>query len=276
MKKRFTPRVEKKSKFNPTETIDKPVDMHTLLELGGHFGHKTSDWCPKAVSYIFGEKNGIHIINVDATIKAWESIKPIILKTSREGGSFLFVGTKIQVREVVKTQAERCGAFYVNSKWLGGTLTNLPTIRRSIDKMKLIDNRIDLASKGELPISKKEIMNLQKDADKLHRFFGGIAEMKKMPSMIFVMEPLRDSLAIVESTKMQVPVVALSDTNMNPERITYPIPCNDDAVGIVQLFFSQVANLIIEGRQEFGKHLEQQAELLIQEEELAMLEAASV
>ncbi|MDO8536433.1 MAG: 30S ribosomal protein S2 [Candidatus Omnitrophota bacterium] len=224
--------------------------MKSLLEAGVHFGHETKRWNPKMKKYIFGEKNKIYIIDLEKTQSAVLKACDFLSKVASEGGNILFVGTKKQAQEIVKEEALRCGMFYVNQRWLGGMLTNFQTIKKSIKRLEDIeamreDGRFD-------KISKKEVSQLNKEAFKLNKNLEGIRSMGKPPKVMFVIDSKKEDIAVKEARKIGIPIVALVDTNCDPDVIDYPIPGNDDAIRSIKLIMSIVADSILGGRQKFA------------------------
>lgn len=223
------------------------VSMKQLLEAGVHFGHQTRRWNPKMAAYIFTERNGIYIIDLQKTVKKLEEAYNFVRDLTAEGKSVLFVGTKKQAQESVKDEAERAGAFYVNARWLGGMMTNFTTIRHRIDRLKQLrtmeaDGTFDL-------LPKKEVIKLNLEIEKLEKFLGGIKEMKKLPGALFIVDPRKERIAVAEAKKLHIPIVAIVDTNCDPDEIDYVIPGNDDAIRAVKLISATMANAIIEGRE---------------------------
>ncbi len=223
------------------------VSMKQLLEAGVHFGHQTRRWNPKMAEYIFTERNGIYIIDLQKTVKKIENAYDFIREISSEGKSVLFVGTKKQAQDSVKEEAERAGAYYVNARWLGGMLTNFSTIRRRIDRLKQLrgmeaDGTFDL-------LPKKEVIKLNLEIEKLEKFLGGIKEMKSIPGALFIVDPRKERIAVAEAKKLGIPIVAIVDTNCDPDEVDYVIPGNDDAIRAVKLISETIANAIIEGRE---------------------------
>ena len=226
------------------------IQMKELLEAGVHFGHQTKRWNPKMKKYIFGARNSIYIIDLQKTLRLWHQAASFMTKAAAEGKTFLFVATKPQAADLVAEQAQRCGAFYVNNRWLGGMLTNFATIKKSLDKLKEIEATLaDPARTAQM--SKKEILGLERIRTKLDAAFHGIRDMRQVPDVIFVIDPHREDIAITEANKLGIPVVGLVDTNCNPELISYVIPGNDDAIRSILLFTERVADSILEGRQAF-------------------------
>jgi len=223
------------------------VSMKQLLEAGVHFGHQTRRWNPKMQEYIFTERNGIYIIDLQKTVRKLEEAYKFVREISMEGKSVLFVGTKKQAQESVKEEAERAGAFYVNARWLGGMMTNFTTIQRRINRLKQLrametDGTFDL-------LPKKEVIKLNLEIEKLEKFMGGIKEMKEMPGALFIVDPRKERIAVAEAKKLGIPIVAIVDTNCDPDEIDYVIPGNDDAIRAVKLIAGAIANAIIEGNE---------------------------
>ena len=226
------------------------IQMKELLEAGVHFGHQTKRWNPKMKKYIFGKRNGIYIIDLQKTLRLWNQAAGFLTKAASQGKTFLFVATKPQAQELIAEQAQRCGAFFVNNRWLGGMLTNFATIKKSLDKLKEIEATLnDPARTAQL--SKKEILNLNRAKAKLEASFAGIRDMRAVPDVIFVIDPHREDIAITEASKLGIKIVAIVDTNCDPEKIDYVIPGNDDAIRSILLFSERVSDSILEGRQSF-------------------------
>lgn len=221
--------------------------MKQLLEAGVHFGHQTRRWNPKMKKYIFTERNGIYIIDLQKTVKKIEEAYEFVRQLGEDGGTILFVGTKKQAQESVKDEANRSGMYFVNQRWLGGTLTNFQTIRKRINRLKEIEKMEEDGTFEVLP--KKETVNLLKEKDRLLKFLGGIKDMKKLPDAIFVIDPRKESIAIAEARKLNIPIIGIVDTNCDPDEIDYVIPANDDAIRAVKLLTSTIADAIIEGNQ---------------------------
>lgn len=222
------------------------ISMKELLEAGVHFGHQTKRWNPKMKKYIFGSRNGIYIIDLQKTLKKFKEAAQYMTDAAAKGGTILFVGTKRQAQESVEQEAQRCGMYYVNNRWLGGTLTNFKTIRRSVETL----NRYEaMAHDGSYEnLTKKEILNIEKKKEKLLKVLSGIQSMTKLPDVLFVVDPNREKIAVAEAHKLGIPVVAIVDTNCDPENIDYVIPGNDDAIRAVKLFTSKTAECVLEGR----------------------------
>jgi small subunit ribosomal protein S2 len=223
------------------------VSMKQLLEAGVHFGHQTRRWNPKMGKYIFTERNGIYIIDLQKTVKMMEQAYNFVRELAANGGNILFVGTKKQAQEAVKEEAERCDMFYVNHRWLGGTLTNFQTIRKRIERLHELERMEEDGTFDVLP--KKEVILLKKEQAKLEKFLGGIKHMKKLPDAIFVIDPRKERIAVAEARKLNIPIVAIVDTNCDPDEVDYVIPGNDDAIRAVRLFTGKIADAILEGRQ---------------------------
>ena len=221
--------------------------MKQLLEAGVHFGHQTRRWNPKMAPYIFTERNGIYIIDLQKTVVKLEEAYNFVREISMEGKSVLFVGTKKQAMESVKDEATRAGAFYVNARWLGGMLTNFTTIRRRIARLKQLRTMEEDGTFDLLP--KKEVIKLNLEIEKLEKFLGGIKDMKEMPGALFVVDPRKEKIAVAEAKKLGIPIVAIVDTNCDPDDVDYIIPGNDDAIRAVKLISGAMANAIIEGKE---------------------------
>jgi len=223
------------------------ISMKHLLEAGVHFGHQTRRWNPKMSRYIFTERNGIYIIDLQKTVKMVEDAYNFIRDIAAEGKKILFVGTKKQAQESVKEEAERCGMFYVNERWLGGMLTNFSTIRKRVDRLYELE-KMEVDGTFDL-LPKKEVAQLLHERDKLQRFLGGIKEMTELPGALFVVDPRKERIAIAEARKLNIPIVAIVDTNCDPDEVDVVIPGNDDAIRAVKLLTSKMADAVIEGTQ---------------------------
>ena len=223
------------------------VSMKQLLEAGVHFGHQTRRWNPKMATYIYTERNGIYIIDLQKTVKKLEEAYNFVRDLSTEGKAVLFVGTKKQAQESVKDEAVRAGAYYVNARWLGGMLTNFRTIRRRIDRLRQLRTMEEDGTFDLLP--KKEVVKLNLEIEKLEKFLGGIKDMKQLPGALFIVDPRKERIAVSEAQKLGIPIVAIVDTNCDPDEIDYVIPGNDDAIRAVKLISATMANAIIEGRE---------------------------
>lgn len=228
------------------------ISMKQLLEAGVHFGHQTRRWNPKMAEYIFTERNGIYIIDLQKTVKKIEKAYMFVRDIAMSGEDILFVGTKKQAQESIREEAERVNMYYVNARWLGGMLTNFKTIKKRIDRLEQIKKMGEDGTFDLLP--KKEVIKLNKELDRLEKFLGGIKDMKKLPGALFVVDPKKEKIAIAEAHKLGIPVVAIVDTNCDPDEVDYVIPGNDDAIRAVKLIASTMANAVVEGRQ--GEQLE--------------------
>lgn len=223
------------------------ISMKQLLEAGVHFGHQTRRWNPKMDRYIFTERNGIYIIDLQKTVKKVEEAYRFIRDLAAQGGTVLFVGTKKQAQEAVKEEAERSGMYYINQRWLGGTLTNFQTIRTRIGRLKELERMQEDGTFDVLP--KKEVALLKKEMDRLEKFLGGIKDMEQLPDAVFIIDPRKERIAVAEARKLNIPIVGIVDTNCDPDEIDYVIPGNDDAIRAVRLLTGKMADAIIEGKQ---------------------------
>ena len=223
------------------------VSMKQLLEAGVHFGHQTRRWNPKMAPYIYTERNGIYVVALQKTVKKLDDAYMFVRELSANGENVLFVGTKKQAGDSIKEEAERAGAYYVNARWLGGMLTNFKTIRRRIDRLAQLRKMEEDGTFDRLP--KKEVVKLELEIEKLEKFLGGIKEMNKLPGALFIVDPRKERIAVAEAHKLGIPIVAIVDTNCDPDEIDYVIPGNDDAIRAVRLIASAMADAIIEGRQ---------------------------
>ncbi len=223
------------------------VSMKQLLEAGVHFGHQTRRWNPKMAPYIFTERNGIYIIDLQKTVKKLDEAYNVVRDIATAGGSILFVGTKKQAQESIKEEALRCGMHYVNARWLGGMLTNYRTIRRRIDRMEQLKKMREDGTFDLLP--KKEVIKLQLEIEKLEKFLGGVKDMNGLPAALFIVDSRKEHIAVAEARKLNIPIISIVDTNCDPDEIDYVIPGNDDAIRAVKLIAGAMANAIIEGRQ---------------------------
>jgi len=223
------------------------VSMKQLLEAGVHFGHQTRRWNPKMAPYIYTERNGIYIIDLQKTVKKLEEAYNFVRECSANGGYVLFVGTKKQAQDAIKEEAARCGGYYVNARWLGGMLTNFRTMRTRIDRLAQLRKMEEDGTFAMLP--KKEVIKHQGEIEKLEKYLGGVKEMKKIPAALFIVDPRKERNAIAEAKKLNIPVVAIVDTNCDPDEIDYVIPGNDDAIRAIRLIAAAMASAAIEGRQ---------------------------
>ena len=238
------------------------VAMKQLLEAGVHFGHQTRRWDPKMAEYIFQARNGIHIIDLQKTSKKLDEAYAFLKEQAEAGKTVLFVGTKKQAQECVKEAAEKCGMYYVNQRWLGGTLTNFDTIRKRIDRLTQLETMQEDGTFDVLP--KKEVILLKKEMEKLEKNLGGIKEMTEVPGVMFIVDPKKEKIGILEARKLGIPVIGLVDTNCNPQDVDYAIPGNDDAIRAVKLIADCMANAVIEGKQ--GESMEAVEEAMEVEE----------
>lgn len=222
------------------------VTVKDMLQAGVHFGHQTRRWNPKMKSYIYGPRNGIYIINLDITKKLFEKACEFITAEVKQGGTILFVGTKRQAQDIIKEEARRCGMYYVDHRWLGGMLTNFQTIKNSIDRLKSIESMQADGSINRFP--KKEVLLMEKERIKLERNVGGIKDMRNLPTVIFVIDPRKEDIAVSEAVKLGVPVVAITDTNCDPDGIDFIIPGNDDAIRSIRLISYHVAEAVLAGQ----------------------------
>ena len=223
------------------------VSMKQLLEAGVHFGHQTRRWNPKMAAYIYTERNGIYIIDLQKTVKKLEEAYNFVRDLAQSGETLLFVGTKKQAQEAIKEEATRCGGYYVNARWLGGMLTNFKTIRQRIQRLEQLRKMQEDGTFDRLP--KKEVGKLELEIEKLEKYLGGIKTMNKLPGALFIVDPRKERIAVAEAKKLGIPIVAIVDTNCDPDEIDYVIPGNDDAIRAVRLIAGAMANAIIEGRE---------------------------
>ena len=242
------------------------ISMKQLLEAGVHFGHQTRRWNPKMAKYIFTERNGIYIIDLQKTVKKVDEAYNFIRETAASGKSILFVGTKKQAQEAMRDEALRCNMFFVNERWLGGMLTNFKTIQKRVQRLRTLEKMEEDGTFEVLP--KKEVIGLHREMAKLTKYLGGIKDMKKLPGALFVIDPRKEHIAVLEARKLNIPVVATVDTNCDPDEIDYVIPANDDAIRAVKLLAGKMADAVLEGRQ--GMQTEENAT----EEAAAPAEAA--
>lgn len=246
------------------------VSMKQLLECGVHFGHQTRRWNPKMKPYIFTERNGIYIIDLQKTVKGLEKAYDFVREVSKSGGTLLFVGTKRQAQDPIREEALKAGQYYINQRWLGGLLTNFATIRRRVTRMGELQEMENNGTINKYP--KKEIIKLRKEREKLEKYLSGIKEMKDIPDAIFIIDPRRETIAVLEAHKLGIPVISIVDTNCDPDVIDYPIPGNDDAIRAIELIVGLMANAFIEGRQGQDSKVED----VNKEEEVEEVKEASV
>ena len=223
------------------------INIRTLLEAGCHFGHQTRRWNPKMKPFIFGERNGIYIIDLQKTVKKLDEAYNFVRDTAAQGGEILFVGTKKQAQDSIRDEATRCGMHYVNARWLGGMMTNFRTIRKRIDRMDQLAKMKENGTFELLP--KKEVAKLELEMEKLDKYLGGVKNMKTLPKAMFIVDPHKERIAVSEARKLNIPIVAIVDTNCNPDEIDYVIPGNDDAIRAVKLLTGKIADAVLEGNQ---------------------------
>lgn len=228
------------------------ISMKQLLEAGVHFGHQTRRWNPKMQPFIFMDRNGIHIIDLQQTVTRLNETYKFIEQLAASGGTILFVGTKKQAQEAVAEEAKRCGMYYVNQRWLGGMLTNFQTIQSRIRYLRELEARRDRGDFERLP--KKEVQRLQDDMNRLERILGGIKDMRRLPNAIFIIDTRKERTAVLEARRLEIPIIALADTNCDPDEMDYPIPANDDAIRAVRLLCAKIADAAVEGRRELEAH----------------------
>ncbi len=233
------------------------LTMKELLEAGVHFGHQTKRWNPKMQKYIFGERNGIYIIDLQKTLKKFREAYTFVRDTAAGGGNVLFIGTKKQAQDTVFEEAGRCSMFYVNQRWLGGTLTNFQTIRKSIGRLKKIEEMKEAGEFERLP--KKEALELDREREKLEKALIGIKSMESLPAVVFIIDPRKEKIAVAEAQRLGIPIVAIVDTNCDPTGIDYPVPGNDDAIRAVRLITARIADAILEGRGTLSKDESEEA-----------------
>ncbi len=233
--------------------------MKQLLEAGVHFGHQTRRWNPKMKKYIFTERNGIYIIDLQKTVRLLDQHYKFVRDLIANGGTILFVGTKKQAMDSIKTEAERCGMFYVNQRWLGGMMTNFKTISKRIGRLEELER---MEREGIFDVlTKKEVMSLNREKEKLLKFLGGIRDMKRLPDAVYIIDPRKERIAVAEARKLGIPIIAIIDTNCDPDEIDYPIPGNDDAIRAVKLITSVIANGVMEGKRILEAYRQDEAEV---------------
>ena len=235
-----------------------PITMKQLLESGVHFGHQTRRWNPKMKPYIFGARNGIYIIDLQQTVRLFKVAYQFIVDTVAAGESVLFVGTKKQAIDGITEESQRCGMFRITHRWLGGMLTNFQTIKKSIDRLKELKAMKEDGSINRFP--KKEVLRMERELVKLERNLGGIADLQRLPGALFVVDPRRENIAVAEANKLRIPIVAIVDTNCDPDPIDYVIPGNDDAIRSIRLFTSKIADACMEGKQRAEERLQAQVD----------------
>ncbi|MBW1974214.1 MAG: 30S ribosomal protein S2 [Deltaproteobacteria bacterium] len=230
------------------------VTMKELLESGVHFGHQTRRWNPKMKPFIFGSRNGIYIIDLQKTVRMFQEAYNFVVEATSKGETVLFVGTKPQAQDIIREEAERCGMYYVNHRWLGGMLTNFKTIKQRVDRLKELDAMFEDGSISKFP--KKEALRLARQREKLERNLGGIKEMGHLPGVLYVVDTPKEKIAVAEANRLGIPVVAIVDTNSDPDVIDYPIPGNDDAIRAIRLITSRIADACIEGKKRFEESMQ--------------------
>ncbi len=250
------------------------ASMKELLEAGVHFGHQVKRWNPKMKRYIFGERNGIYIIDLQKTLKGLEDAYGFVRDTASTGSSVLFVGTKKQAQDAVMEEAQRASAFYINQRWLGGMLTNFLTVKKSIERLKKIEAMKEDGTMNLLP--KREASSLEKERAKLDKNLSGIKDMKELPGVIFIIDPKKERIGVAEARKLSIPIVAVVDTNCDPDEVNYVIPGNDDAIRAIKLLTSKIADADMEGRDKIAKDIQQEAEKAQIEEKVKTEEAEEV
>lgn len=243
--------------------MDYPVNINieTLMEAGAHFGHQSDRWNPKMLPNIYTKKNGIYVINLDKTIEQWKRARAAIVSLASRGSQILFVGTKLQAREAVKHEAQRCGAYFVSSRWLGGTLSNFQTIKNSIERMRKLEDLLAQSNQedSKIKLAKKERLYIARELQKLEQSLGGIRDMRKLPDALFIVDIVKEDIAVKEARRLRIPVFALVDTNANPTLIEYPVAANDDATRTIRLLTAAVADAVIEGKKVFESRVQRNA-----------------
>ena len=235
------------------------ISMKQLLEAGVHFGHQTRRWNPKMKKYIFTERNGIYIIDLQKTVGKIEEAYDFVRETAQNGGQVLFVGTKKQAQDAIEKEAKRCGEFYINQRWLGGLLTNYQTIKKRIARLKDLE---EMETDGRFDVlPKKEVIGLRHERERLEKFLGGIKDMNGLPDVMYVVDPKKENIAVKEAQKLGIPIVGILDTNCDPDELDFPIPGNDDAIRAVKLITETMANAVLEGKQGAQDHAEEEAEV---------------
>ena len=250
------------------------ITMKQLLEAGVHFGHQTKRWNPKMKEYIFGSRNGIYIIDLQKTVRLFKEAYKFVVDTCGKGGNILFVGTKKQAQDSILEEARRAGMFFVNQRWLGGTLTNFRTIKRNVERLKKLEA---MKEDGTLQLlTKKEAASLEKEREKLSKNLSGIKDMKQLPGVIFIIDPKKEKIGVAEAKKLAIPTVAIVDTNCDPDEIDHVIPANDDAIRAIKLLTSKMADAVLEGRAVLNKEAQQEEEKGQIQEKITAEEAAEV
>jgi small subunit ribosomal protein S2 len=237
---------------------DLPLPLKALLDAGVHFGHQTKRWNPKMKPFIYGARNGIHIIDLDQTAKLFQRAFHFVEETCARGGHVLMIGTKRQAQEIVQEEANRSGCYYVINRWLGGTLTNFRTIKQGLDRMRQLERMKDDGTYLQLP--KKEVSRLEKERERFEKYVGGLKAMTSLPHAVFIIDPAKETIAVQEAKKLGVPIIAIADTNCNPDDIDYPIPGNDDAIRSIRLITARLADAVIDGSQRRKEHAQREPE----------------
>ncbi|MCB0327443.1 MAG: 30S ribosomal protein S2 [Bdellovibrionales bacterium] len=240
------------------------ITIQSLLDAGAHFGHQTHRWNPKMKPYIHGARNGIYIINLEKTLSQWNKTRKVVVDKISKGGKIIFVGTKPQAQEIIQEECERAKQFYVNRRWLGGMLTNFETIKKRIDRLNEIEEILGTDKIKEH--SKKDILFITKEKQRLEKSLSGIKSMDKVPSLMVVIDPNKEHIAVKEAQKLGIPIISIVDTNCNPDGIDYVIPANDDALKSIRLFLSEIANACLEGAQEYEVYVQEQSKKRLQAE----------
>ena len=231
---------------------DLPLSLKALLDAGVHFGHQTKRWNPKMKPFIYGARNGIHIIDLDQTARLFQRAYHFVEETCARGGHLLMIGTKRQAQEIVQEEATRSGSYYVINRWLGGTLTNFRTIKQGLDRMRQLERMKDDGTYLQLP--KKEVSRLEKERERFEKYVGGLKAMGSLPHAVFIIDPAKETIAVQEAKKLGVPIIAIADTNCNPDDIDYPIPGNDDAIRSIRLITARIADAVVDGAQRRKEH----------------------
>ncbi len=226
---------------------DYPLPLKSLLDAGVHFGHQTKRWNPKMKPFIYGSRNGIHIIDLDQTVRLFQRAFNFVQETVSRGGHILMIGTKRQAQEIVREEATRSGSFFVVNRWLGGTLTNFRTIKQGLDRMRQLERMKDDGTYLQLP--KKEVSRLEKERERFEKYLGGLKAMGSLPAAVFIIDPAKETIAVQEAKKLEIPIIAIADTNCDPDVISYPIPGNDDAIRSIRLITARLADAVVEGAQ---------------------------
>src|ERR1700712_401543 len=231
---------------------DPPLPLKSLLEAGGHIGHQTKRWNPKMKPFIYGARNGIHIIDLDQTARLFARAFNFVTETVARGGNILMVGTKRQAQEICQEEATRSGAYYVINRWLGGTLTNFRTIKQGLDRMRQLERMKEDGTYLQLP--KKEVSRLEKERERFEKYVGGLKNMGSLPAAVFIIDPAMETIAVSEAKKLGIPIIAITDTNCDPDQVDYVIPGNDDAIRSIKLITQRIADAVIEGAQRRKDH----------------------